>query len=52
LRFVFERLNTHIILSVVKCGSLTMTEEHRLGVFGNSVLKKTLVPKRDEVTGD
>jgi len=29
-----------------------LTEEHRLRVFGNSVLKKILGPKRDEVTED
>jgi hypothetical protein len=31
--------------------SLTLREEHRLGVFGNSVLRRIFVPKRDEVTG-
>jgi hypothetical protein len=27
-------------------------EEHRLGVFGNKVLRRILGPKRDEVTGE
>ena len=45
-------MNTRICLSVVGCGFLMLTEEHRLRVFGNSVLKKILGPKRDEVTED
>jgi hypothetical protein len=31
--------------------SLTLREEHRLGVFENGVLKETFGPKRDEATG-
>jgi hypothetical protein len=36
------------------CGiwSLTLMEEHRLGVFEHRVLRRILGPKRDEVTGD
>jgi hypothetical protein len=34
----------------VKLG-LTLREEHRLGVFENSVLRKIFELKRDEVTG-
>jgi len=30
--------------------SRTLTEEHRLRVFENSVLRKTFRPKRDEAT--
>jgi hypothetical protein len=45
-----------IVLSVVLCGcetwSLTLKEEHRLRVFGNSVLKRIFGPKRNEVTGE
>jgi hypothetical protein len=44
-----------IILPVVLygCGtlSLTLTEEHRLRVFENRVLRRIFGPKRDEVTG-
>jgi hypothetical protein len=44
-----------IILPVVLYGcevwSLTLREEHRLGVFENRVLRKIFGPKRDEVTG-
>jgi hypothetical protein len=45
-----------IILPVVLYGcetwSLTLREEHRLRVFENRVLRKILVPKMDEVTGE
>jgi hypothetical protein len=30
--------------------SLTLREEHRLGVFENRVLRRIFGPKRDEVT--
>jgi hypothetical protein len=43
-----------IILPVVLYGcetlSLTLREEHRLGVLENRVLKRIFGPKRDEVT--
>jgi hypothetical protein len=43
------------ILPVVFYGcetlSLTLREEHRLGVFENRVLRRIFGPKRDEVTG-
>jgi hypothetical protein len=32
--------------------SLTLREEHRLGVFENRVLRMIFGPKRDEVTGE
>jgi hypothetical protein len=32
--------------------SLTLREEHRLGVFENRVLRGIFGPKRDEVTGE
>jgi hypothetical protein len=32
--------------------SLTLREEHRLGVFENRVLMRIFGPKRDEVTGE
>jgi hypothetical protein len=31
--------------------SLTLTEEHRLGMFENRVLRRIFGPKKDEVTG-
>ena len=33
----------------VKIG-LTLTEEHKLQVFGNRVMRKSFGPKKDEVT--
>jgi hypothetical protein len=36
----------------VKLGSLTLREEHRLGVLENRVLRRIFGPKRDEVTGE
>jgi hypothetical protein len=32
--------------------SLTLREEHGLGVFENKVLRRIFGPKRDEVTGE
>jgi hypothetical protein len=49
------RIYKTIILPVVLYGcetwSLTLREEHRLGVFENGVLRRIFEPKRDEVTG-
>ena len=45
-----------VILPVVLYGcetwSLTLTEERRLRVFENRVLRRVFGPKRDEVTGE
>jgi hypothetical protein len=50
------RIYTTIILPVVLYGceiwSLTLREEHRLGVFENRVLRRIFGQKRDEVTGE
>jgi hypothetical protein len=50
------RIYKTIILPVVLYGcetwSLTLMEEHRLGVFENRVLRRIFGPKRDEVTGE
>jgi hypothetical protein len=50
------RIYSTIILPVVLYGcetwSLTLREEHRMGVFENRVLRKIFGPKRDEVTGE
>ena len=46
----------HIILLIVLCGcgtwSLTLTDERRLRIFENGVLRRIFGPKRDEVTGE
>jgi hypothetical protein len=50
------RVYTTIILPVVLYGcetwSLTLREEHRLGVFEDRVLRRIFGLKRDEVTGE
>jgi hypothetical protein len=50
------RIQKTIILPVVLYGcetwSLTLREEHRLGVFENRALKRLFGPRRDEVTGE
>jgi hypothetical protein len=50
------RIYKTIILSVVLYGcetwSLTLREEHRLGMFENRILRRIFGPKRDEVTGE
>jgi hypothetical protein len=45
-------INIHkiIILPVVWYGSLAPRQEHMLRVFENRVLRKTIGPKRDEIT--
>jgi hypothetical protein len=52
---VFHRIYIYILPAVVYgCGTLllTMSEEHRLRVFENRVLRRIFGPKRDEVTGE
>jgi hypothetical protein len=50
------KINRTIILPVVLYGcetwSLTLREEHRLGMFENRVLRRVFGPKWDEVTGE
>jgi hypothetical protein len=50
------RIYKTVILPVVLYGretwSLTLREEHRLGVFENRVLRRIFEPKRNEVTGE
>jgi hypothetical protein len=50
------RIYKTVILPVVpyecETGSLTLREEHRLGLFENRVLRRIFGPKRDEVTGE
>jgi hypothetical protein len=40
-----------VVLHGCETWSLTLKEEHRLRVFGNSVLRRIFGQKRDEVTG-
>jgi hypothetical protein len=50
------RIYKAIILPVVLYGcetwSLTLRQEHRLGVFENMVLRRILGPKKNEVNGE
>jgi hypothetical protein len=50
------RIYKTVILPVLLYGcetwSLTLREEHRLGVFENRVLRRLIGPKRGEVTGE
>jgi hypothetical protein len=50
------RINKTIILPVILYGyetcSLTLREEHRLGVLEDRVLRRIFGPRRDEVTGE
>jgi hypothetical protein len=50
------KIHKTIILPVVLYGSeiwsLTLREEHRLGVFENTALRRIFGPKRDEVKGE
>jgi hypothetical protein len=41
-----------VVLYMCETWSLTLREEHRLGVFENRVLRRMYVPKRVEVTGE
>jgi hypothetical protein len=40
------------VLYVCETWSLTLSEEHRLRVFENRVLRRIFRPTRDEVTGE
>jgi hypothetical protein len=55
-RNVKVKIYKTIILPVVLYGCetwfLTLSEEHRLRVFENRVLRRIFVPNRDEVTGE
>jgi hypothetical protein len=51
-RNVKGKIRETIILPVVETWTLTLREEHRLGVFENRVLSIIFGPKRDEVTGE
>jgi hypothetical protein len=57
LRKLFKRFSSYRVIAVLKTvggvasWSLTLREEHKLGVFENRVLRRIFGPKRDEVTG-
>ena len=49
---IFRTIILPVVLYDCQTWSLTETEEHRLRVFENRVLRKIFGPKRDEVTKD
>jgi len=59
LQFVIQKYIDKIYRSVIvplvlygcETWSLTVSEERRLGVFENRMLRRVSEPKRDEVTG-
>jgi hypothetical protein len=48
---IYKTIVLHVILYMCETWSLTLREEHRLGVFENRVLR-IFGPMRDEVTGE
>jgi hypothetical protein len=49
---VYKTIILPVVLYLHETWSLTLREEHRLGVFENRVLRRIFGPKRDEVTGE
>jgi hypothetical protein len=49
---IYKTIILPIVLYGCETWSLTLTEEHRLRVFENRVLRGIFGPKRDEVTGE
>jgi hypothetical protein len=49
---IYKIIIRPVVLYGYETWSLTLREEHRLGVFENRVLRRIFVPKRDEVTGE
>jgi hypothetical protein len=49
---IYRTIILPVVLYVCETWSLTLREEHRLGVFENKVLRRIFGPKRDEVTGE
>jgi hypothetical protein len=49
---IYKNLILFVVLYGCKTWSLTLSEERRLRVFGNRVLRRIFGPKRGEVTGN
>jgi hypothetical protein len=49
---IYKTIILPLVLYECETWSLTLREEHRLGVFENRVLRRIFGPKRDEVTGE
>jgi hypothetical protein len=48
---IYKTIIVPVVLYGCETWSLTLTEEHRLRVFENRVLRRIFGPKKDEVTG-
>ena len=48
---IYRNINLPVVLCGCETWSLTATEEHRLRVYENRVLRRLFGPKREEVTG-
>jgi hypothetical protein len=48
---IYKTIILPVVLSGCETWSLTLREEHRLGVFENRMLRRIFGPKRDKVTG-
>jgi hypothetical protein len=49
---IYKSIMLPVVLYGCETWSLILSEEHRLGVFENRVLRRIFGPKRDEVTGE
>jgi len=49
---IYSAIIMPVVLYRCETCSLALREEHRLGVFGNSMYRKMFGPKREAVTGD
>jgi hypothetical protein len=49
---IYRTIILPVVLYVCETWSLTLSEERRLRVLENRVLRKIFRPKRDEVTGE
>jgi hypothetical protein len=49
---IYKTIILPVVLYACETWSVTLREEHRLGVFGNGVLRGISGPARDEVTGE
>jgi hypothetical protein len=49
---IYKTIIVPVVLYGCETWSLALTEEHRLRVFENRVLRRIFVPKRDEVMGE
>jgi hypothetical protein len=49
---IYKTIILPVVLYECETWSLTLREEHRLGVFEDRVVRRISGPKRDEVTGE